>query len=1027
VGRERTPVRQLVDRAARYLPAQGPITSFIHHNTLHAFEDLPFETAVETAAGLYGCQPYLSEERYREELELGRIRSSDLELVLREELGPRSEEAVGGIVSRIDLRSTMLKDPVRLASEAELQWVIAVGGGARRFRRRCPPLIREQVVADTRQWVMRDLRGEREADTRLRGIALDIFARWGEERIEHWSRATWEQAALTLQWRLCRGGMHGLPNPHAAWRPARLRDALLAATGEDADALVHETLIRFCAAFADQGLAAWPLPRRGEGFYRAFLALYGPGYPVRERWMKRLPDEIARLERESIGAEQSIEESLAAFGLADDERQTFVTESLLALRGWAGMLRQLESRADRVRLAAPPGTLVEFFAVRLILDRLAAAHVAEEIFGRADSLAALRPRLAAHRPAPRAARDLTATQRAYVLFLLAQSLGWTPRRLARLTKHEWEELAQEIECFSGLDRRRIFQLAYERRYHIQALDALSAHHRPDRDGAASRLPTLQAICCIDEREESLRRHLEEIDPGVETFGAAGFFGVAMYYRGARDAGDAPLCPVALRPAFRIRERVVDGDAPRHARSRSWMRRLEAATQRVDTGGGSIAGGLLAALLGSVAAVPLVARVLFPRLATRLRRRAGALVRHPVRTELVLDRDARATPGGESPAVPEGLLPAEMAAIVEGLLREVGLTRGFSRLVVVVGHGSTSLNNPHESAHDCGACGGGRGGPNARAFAQMANDPRVRALLAAAGVRIPADTAFLAAYHDTCDDSVEFYDTGRLPLTHVVAYRHARDTIERACERNAHERCRRFRSAGLLISTREARRHVEARAQDLAQPRPEFGHATNAICVVGRRARTRGLFLDRRAFLVSYDPAADGDGAILLRILQAVVPVCAGISLEYYFSYVDPVGWGCGTKLPHNIVSLLGVMDGSASDLRPGLPWQMVEIHDPLRLLLVVEAAPATLAAVLERDAQLARLCRNRWIRLAALDPDSSRIHVHDGDGFRAYEPETDSLPQAPSSSRWYTGLREHLEFSAIRPPAALPVTRSSRP
>jgi len=54
-----------IERAARLLPAQGPISIFIHHNTLHAFEDHPFEIAVEQAAARLGCQPFLSEARYR--------------------------------------------------------------------------------------------------------------------------------------------------------------------------------------------------------------------------------------------------------------------------------------------------------------------------------------------------------------------------------------------------------------------------------------------------------------------------------------------------------------------------------------------------------------------------------------------------------------------------------------------------------------------------------------------------------------------------------------------------------------------------------------------------------------------------------------------------------------------------------------------------------------------------------------------------------------------------------------------------
>src|SRR5262249_48902577 len=153
---------------------------------------------------------------------------------------------------------------------------------------------------------------------------------------------------------------------------------------------------------------------------------------------------------------------------------------------------------------------------------------------------------------------------------------------------------------------------------------------------------------------------------------------------------------------------------------------------------------------------------------------------------------------------------------------------------------------------------------------------------------------------------------RLPDTHRADFDAARDQLDRVRARNAHERCRRFASASLELSSTAALRHVEGRAEDLAQTRPEYNHATCALCIVGRRARTRGLFLDRRAFLVSYDPTQDDEQKqILTRILQAVTPVCAGINLEYYFSTVDPAGWGCGSKLPHNITSLLGVMDGAA--------------------------------------------------------------------------------------------------------------------
>jgi uncharacterized protein YbcC (UPF0753/DUF2309 family) len=225
------------------------------------------------------------------------------------------------------------------------------------------------------------------------------------------------------------------------------------------------------------------------------------------------------------------------------------------------------------------------------------------------------------------------------------------------------------------------------------------------------------------------------------------------------------------------------------------------------------------------------------------------------------------------------------------------------------------------------------------------------------------------------------------------------------------------SAPLALSPADARRHVEGRSEDLAQTRPELGHATNAVCHVGRRERSRGLFLDRRAFLTSYDPTRDdADATILTRTLQAVFPVCGGISLEYYFSHVDPNGYGCGTKLPHNITSLLGVMDGAASDLRTGLPWQMVEIHEPVRLLIVCETTPEVMFGIMDKNPAIGNLARKGWVQLAVQAPDSNALHLFRDGAFRPYTPQAAHLPRAASSADWYRGWRDHLEFAEIGPP-----------
>lgn len=1002
-----------IAHAAHLLPAQGPITAFVHHNTLHAFEELPFHEAVVQGGKTFGCHPYMPEEWYRNQMARGRILREDIEAVLIEDLSDEGDELLGFFGTRYHLRMAILAHPLRTGPAPELRWIIAETDALAAFRSETPLPIRDQLVAGTRRWVMRDLQDGQATQPDSKALLHRVFERFDRRSIESWDDATWESFTLHTLWIACSHGVRrsGPASARVETGP-RHRDLLLEVTGQDADRLVHEPLIRFCAAFLDQGFADWPLPDGELGFYRTFLNAYGQPCGPPDRWMRGLRKEVNRLDSENISPLDSLAQSLIALGVDESTEQAFIEQTLLALRGYAGMIWQLESRGDRVARPAPAGSLLEFLAVRLILDRLALEYTSSESLGYDGPLSALASHLRSRLPEhPAMGRE----QRAFELFQLAQVIGWPPPHLCQMPDREWRLLLHEVEAFSGLHRRRIYHLAYERRYRHQALDAVARHNRKRFKSNAGpgnpRRPAFQLVCCIDDREESFRRHLEEIEPRCETFGAAGFFAVAMYYRGAADAHFTPLCPVIIKP----RQYVIEEAgcvAIEQGKLRQRRRRVVGTvTHRAHVGSRTFAGGWIAGVLGSVASIPLVMRILFPRTAAQIGSRLGSFVRAPQLTTLRIER-SEPDPGPEGGHV--GYTIDEMTGVAERLLRDIGLTKRFSKVVLICGHGSSSLNNPHEAAYDCGACSGGRGGPNARAFAHMANDPRVRKLLALRGMHIPDDTVFVGAYHNTCDDSVAYFDLERLTSSHQEDFNAARLSIDEARARDAHERCRRFESAALSMRFDEALRHAEGRSEDLSQARPECGHATNALCFVGRREWSRGLFLDRRAFLHSYDPDQDDDNHnVLTRILQAVIPVCAGINLEYFFSYIDPTGYGCGTKLPHNITSLLGVMNGAASDLLPGLPWQMVEIHEPMRLLFVIETTPEALHGIIENNEAIARLVRGEWVQLATFEPSSGALRVFRSGRFVEYHPATDDPPVRESSLDWYRGWRDHLGFASI--------------
>jgi uncharacterized protein YbcC (UPF0753/DUF2309 family) len=207
--------------------------------------------------------------------------------------------------------------------------------------------------------------------------------------------------------------------------------------------------------------------------------------------------------------------------------------------------------------------------------------------------------------------------------------------------------------------------------------------------------------------------------------------------------------------------------------------------------------------------------------------------------------------------------------------------------------------------------------------------------------------------------------------------------------------------------------VAGRRHDISEARPELGHATNAAAFIGRRSMSRGLFLDRRVFLISYDPSRDPDGAVVEGILLAAGPVGAGISLEYYFSTVDNERLGCSSKVTHNLVGLFGVMEGADSDLRTGLPRQMIEIHEAMRLLVVVEQTPEVLSAIVGRQPALQDLIGNGWIVVASQDPDSGALHRFcPRRGWLRWTGRAE-LPRVARSADWYAGKREALPPALI--------------
>jgi len=920
-------LRCAVEHAGHLLPRQGPIGVFVHHNTLHAFQDLPFERAVIEASHLFGAEPYMSEAAYRTELTRGRIQLVDIDALLDSE--PDSLVFPG--LSRGSLRRAMITPGVREFDAATILWRTEQGDLAKDFRRGA-----------------------------LRALFEACFAR----TIAHEEE------------------------------PAQPRPL---------DDIIHPWLIRLCSVFLDQGTAYWPMPHREKGFYESVRRLLGRRGGAFPKYLAGLDDEFRRQQRLSFSAADAVLDFLDTQHHGEAAWSDVLQAELLALPGWAGLMRRLQEDPSLAPHEVLPCSLMDFLAVRLTMSRVASRMSAAEAALEENPLKTQKN------------RRLSRTARVYDA---ARVIRLSANEVTRLSDSGWAAFISEVKAFNGMERRRVFHLAYERWHEREILRGLASHrkYRGVSDAAfeSRARPPVQVFFCIDEREESMRRALEEVDPLVETFSSPGYFGVAVDYKGIDDPHSAAFCPVVVKPEHAVLERPMAEDSALLERRR-WRRRVLGLLMRNSLVSSKtlVRGWLSTSVLGLLSAVPLVGHLLAPRRYALVRDWLNDAFLPEPRTELTLMRNTAESQGAMTGLL-TGFHPEEKAERVASVLGPAGLMSGFARVVVILGHGSTSLNNPHESAHDCGACGGRRGGPNARLFAAMANRSEVRALLREWGIDIPSDTWFIGGYHDTCSDDVELFDLDALRETHQADLDRIRESLDLAKARNAHERVRRFESCAPGAGPDDALRHVEERSEHLAEPRPEYGHCTNAVCVIGRRSLTRGLFLDRRAFLASYDAHRDPTGESLASLMAAVVPVCAGISLEYYFSFVDNYHYGCGTKLPHNVTGLVGVMDGHASDLRTGLPWQMVEIHEPVRILFVVETTPDRLSKVIDASPSLKQLVENRWIRIATVDPASGRVHVRRESGFEEFNERLERLPVALSSAEWYSGKLQHLPMAWIQ-------------
>lgn len=695
-------------------------------------------------------------------------------------------------------------------------------------------------------------------------------------------------------------------------------------------AFMTDEISKWCAAYFDDGQSAWRMPSRGLPPYAAWRAAMRHDRNPEVMGIANFRALVAGLPEEPVAAIAAV---VKRIGVPERAFEEYLYQALLDIRGWAayaGYLvweNELYGRSD--------DTLVQLLAIRiawgyaLFAQRTDAAF--HDVWQHAMAEAAALPQ--------------------------DEQLGDDPDLCVDLIVHD----------------------AYERAYQRRLIRQLSrnAGDRPSRP-ADARKP-LQAAFCIDVRSEVYRRALESVAPEVETIGFAGFFGYPIEYVPIGNLRGGAQCPVLLTPAFTVCETVLDASEAQNdeiLRLRQLRRRAAKAWKSfkisavssfmyVETAGLLFAAKILSDSLGLTRTVrdpntdgldPAVIGRLGPRIEPR-----------PV--------------GGRE----TGFTTEQRISMAEAVLRAMSLTGDFARLVLLVGHGSTTVNNPHASGLDCGACGGHTGEANARVAATICNDPVVRLGLRDRGIDIPDDTWFLGALHDTTTDDVALFDAGQAPQSHRDQIEELRATLGKAGARARRER------APLLGIEPDGRvdRRIAARSRDWAQVRPEWALARNAAFIAAPRGRTRGIDLEGRAFLHDYDWRADSDFRTLTLIMTAPMVVASWINLQYFGSTVNNRVFGAGNKVLHNVTGTVGVLEGNAGDLKAGLPWQSVHdgtrfVHEPMRLNVLIEAPLNAMTEVIARNRTVRNLVENEWLHLFAISAEGHVSHRYEPGG--SWEP-----------------------------------------
>lgn len=526
-----------------------------------------------------------------------------------------------------------------------------------------------------------------------------------------------------------------------------------------------------------------------------------------------------------------------------------------------------------------------------------------------------------------------------------------------LTVAYWPDIPFHVK--KSVSSKRLIQLENiknnESDYSVSLIAKLNESVQTQDVDAIGERSDAQMVFCIDVRSEPFRNTLEKLG-NYETLGFAGFFGLPVRVHDYKNTKKQDCCPVLLKPQYDIHSEMVANakQKQKYEHRLSVISSIVKAYQQLKYNFTTPFN--LADAMGPWSGLGMLLKNFSPKLLNELKLN--------IQEQWLPEVDFQLKTIDETCQL--GIPKDDQKTYAEVILKLMGLTQNFAKLVVFCGHKSSTTNNPYASALDCGACGGNHGDNNAKLLAQILNQDFVREYLKVKGIDIPADTHFMAAVHDTTTDECHLFDDKC--SNHSAIILKLKDDLRIAQTKNFEKRCQHFDDKTPIKNL------------NWSEVRPEWGLARNAAFIVAPRSLTKNINLEGRCFLHSYNWKIDEQGQLLETILTAPMVVAQWINSQYLFSTIDNVQFGGGSKVTQNVVGKLGVMQGNNSDLMHGLALQSVrtndkeDFHIPQRLLSVVYAPRERILGIIEKHEVLQKLVFNQWVHIVSLDPNDGQFY-----------------------------------------------------